>query len=387
MNTIWIVPIEPIDQRYTAQWYTNIPTDLNELIQERNAPFRVVTIDGEQLSASTTSGAFLDFACTNAYKASQIQAISRNFNDGTVKPGDRFLVTDAWNFVTTAIRYMSDLLNIPVVIHGIWHAGAYDPTDILGSTMRSKPWGSWVKHQEIAWAHACDFNYFATEMHRDKFSRAIFQVPADSTDRNHPCKLIRSGQPHKQIISLFDKYINVPKKNQVIWPHRYNADKQPEIAERIKEDLKPGRTEFVITQKMNLSKADYYQTLAESAVIFSCALHENLGISVMEGVLAGCLPLLPDRCSYAEMYGEFQEFIYPSMWTDDLNSAIKHRASIKYRIDTLINNYDQFLPALQELRTKLIRDYLNALPMYDMLLLPNTTSSMIQTLTRGGKYE
>jgi hypothetical protein len=30
---------------------------------------------------------------------------------------------------------MSDLLDIPVEIHGIWHAGAYDHTDIFGYKM------------------------------------------------------------------------------------------------------------------------------------------------------------------------------------------------------------------------------------------------------------
>ena len=34
MNTIYIIPIEPIDQRYTKQWYDNIPTLINEKIQE-----------------------------------------------------------------------------------------------------------------------------------------------------------------------------------------------------------------------------------------------------------------------------------------------------------------------------------------------------------------
>ena len=36
MNTIYIIPIEPIDQRYTKQWYDNIPTLINEKIQEYN---------------------------------------------------------------------------------------------------------------------------------------------------------------------------------------------------------------------------------------------------------------------------------------------------------------------------------------------------------------
>ena len=66
-NTIWIIPIEPIDQRYTAQWYENIP----KLLKSYNE-MNVVTIDGNFTETSTTPGAFLDFGKTNEYKASQI---------------------------------------------------------------------------------------------------------------------------------------------------------------------------------------------------------------------------------------------------------------------------------------------------------------------------
>ena len=38
-NTIYIIPIEPIDQRYTKQWYDNIPALLN------NQGYDIVTID------------------------------------------------------------------------------------------------------------------------------------------------------------------------------------------------------------------------------------------------------------------------------------------------------------------------------------------------------
>ena len=59
---IFIIPIEPIDQRYTKQWYHNIPKDL----EKRGLAHRVV---GDPVDAGTTTGAFLNFAFTNKYKA------------------------------------------------------------------------------------------------------------------------------------------------------------------------------------------------------------------------------------------------------------------------------------------------------------------------------
>ena len=155
MNTIWIIPIEPIDQRYTKQWYDNIPLILQKEIAERNLFYKVVTIDGEDFKPDVrTEGAFLDFGATNVYKATQAAEVSKLFSNGKVKAGDKFLITDAWNFIITPIKYMSDLLDIPVEVHSIWHAGAYDPSDILGYKM-SKPWPS---HVEKSWYYSSDYN-------------------------------------------------------------------------------------------------------------------------------------------------------------------------------------------------------------------------------------
>ena len=352
MNTIWIIPIEPIDQRYTRQWYDNIPVILRERIAERGLDLQVVTIDGEDFAPEQrTEGAFLDFGATNVYKATQAAEVSRLFSNGKVKSGDKFLVTDAWNFVITPIKYMSDLLEIPVEIHGIWHAGAYDPSDILGYKM-SKPW-PWL--QEQSWFMSCDRNYFASNSHKDMFLKNL-DIP-----EKYESRAVRSGQPHELIVDGLVARQGVEKTNKVMWPHRYNADKQPEIAERLSRDF-----DMVITQKMNLDKESYYDEMATSKAIFSCALHENLGISVMEAVLTGAIPIVPDRCSYAEMY--LPEFKYPSEWTETLGQFDRNADLMKAYIQERLDNYESYQDLIKQQQEILIRDYLNSDIMIENLL-------------------
>ncbi len=351
MKTLYIVPIEPIDQRYTKQWYENIPKLINQRIADKKcAPWDIVTIDGKQPKTGTTTGAFLDFGVTNIYKATQVEQIAALFSHGRVKAGDKFLVTDAWNFVITAIRYMSDLLDIPVEIHGIWHAGAYDPTDILGMKMGK----GWSSNQERAWYYACDYNYFATDFHKDMF---LENLAISYTDR----RAFRSGQPHEPIINQLSAYQNQEKHNVVMWPHRYNSDKQPEIAEDLIRFLN-----IQITQKQNLSKEDYYAVMGGAAVIFSCALHENLGISVMEGTLAGAMPVVPDRASYAEMY--LPEFKYPSQWTQSFSDYEANKDLLIEFIKERIDNRSKYLDALHRQQQILIENYLNANIMINKIL-------------------
>lgn len=352
MNTIWIIPIEPIDQRYTKQWYDNIPVILEHEIKAQGKNYRVVTVDGEDFSPEQrTEGAFLDFGATNVYKATQAAEVSKLFSNGKVKPGDKFLVTDAWNFVITPIKYMSDLLDIPVEIHSIWHAGAYDPSDILGYKM-NKPW-PW--DAERSWFYASDYNYYASESHRKMFLENL-QIPEE-----YHHKAIRSGQPHELIVDQLTCYLDTPKKKQVMWPHRYNADKQPEIAEDMTKDF-----DMIITQKMNLSKQDYYATMGQSQAIFSCALHENLGISIMEAVLAGCIPFVPDRCSYSEMYLDI--FKYPEKWTRDYDLYIGHRWKLLGRLRDMVDHPENYAEAMAEQRQILIDKYLNSSIMIENIL-------------------
>ena len=352
MNTIWIIPIEPIDQRYTRQWYDNIPVILDEEIVKRGLDYQVVTVDGEDFAPEQrTAGAFLDFGATNVYKATQAAEVSKLFSNGKVKAGDKFLVTDAWNFILTPIKYMSDLLDIPVEIHSIWHAGAYDPSDILGYKM-SKPW-PWL--QEQSWYMCSDYNYYATNSHRDMFIKNL-DIPEKYENR-----AIRSGQPHELIVDGLLARQDTAKTDQVMWPHRYNADKQPEIAEDLASDFN-----MVITQKMQLDKESYYDTMAGSKVIFSCALHENLGISVMEAVLTGAIPVVPDRCSYSEMY--LPEFKYPSEWTANFESYTENRDKVVNFIKEKIDNYEKYSSLVKKQQEILIHDYLNSSVMIDNIL-------------------
>jgi hypothetical protein len=354
MKTIYLVPIEPIDSRYTKQWYENIPKIIGDRITELNLdPWEVITVAGEGATNGTTDGAFLDFAATNYYKAAQVQAISELFMHGRVKPGDKFLVTDAWNFAITAIRYMSDLLEIPVEIHGIWHAGNYDPTDILGMKMQK----DWPPHQERAWYYACDYNWFATNFHRNMFLKNL------GIEDTH--KALRSGQPHEYIIPELEALADTIKDDKVIWPHRYNADKQPEIAEELKTDFN-----MIITAKMGLNKEAYYRELASSKVIFSCALHENLGISIMEAVLSGVIPVLPDRCSYAEMYPA--EFLYPSTWTSSEENFLHYKPQLVEFIRDRMHHPEKYAYALGIAQDTIKNSYLTCNKMLDPLLDINT---------------
>ena len=166
---IWLVDLESVETRYTSEWKIHVPKILKNVDFFNETELEV--IDGsEDIPDATTPGAFLNFGGTNIYKSTQVEKISRAFTNGKVKSGDHILFTDAWHPGVINIKYMSDLLQIPVVMHGLWHAGSYDPADFLGRLVGDKPW---VRNAEKSMFECFDHNYFASEFHIDLFCKEL----------------------------------------------------------------------------------------------------------------------------------------------------------------------------------------------------------------------
>lgn len=352
-NTI-ILGLEPLPSRYTEQWHDAIPKALTAKVSRQGLDVNVIQIDGVQRTQDTTQGAFLNFSDTNYWKSSQLIQFIELHDKGLTTPDDVILVTDAWNPVILQIKYMNDLLGYNWKIHGLWHSGAYDPTDILGYKMQ-KPW---PHHTERALYYACDVNWYATDFHRKMFLRNLGIPESD----HHKAQL--SGQPHDLIVDAMGKInLKAVNKSGVIWPHRYNADKQPEIAEDLNSTM---GANWCITQKLNLSKPEYYQRLSEASVMFSCSLHENLGISIMEGVLLDVIPVLPDRCSYTEMY--MPDFLYPSAWTESWESYQTHKQDLMEFIQHRLDHPKKYSRQLSKQKKILKERYLSADRMFDQMI-------------------
>jgi len=238
--TVFLVDLEAVSTRYTGQWKTHLP-----LLLEKEG-HNVHIIDGPtDIPNATTPGAFLNFGGTNIYKAAQVEAMGRLFTQGEVKPGDHFIFTDAWHPGIINLRYMSELLKIPVTTHGLWHAGSYDPEDFLGRLIGDKPW---VRHAEKSFFFAFDHNYFATDFHIKMFAKNLF----DAVDNGANPYVTRTGWPMEYMDELLTPYKNLKKRNLVLFPHRIAQEKQVEIFRDLASKLP--QYEFIVCQDQELTK-------------------------------------------------------------------------------------------------------------------------------------
>ena len=340
--------MESVETRYTGQWKSHVPNLL------KKAGHNVQVIYGpEDIPNATTPGAFLNFGGTNIYKSAQVEQMGRLFCNGSVSPGDHFLFTDAWHPGIINLKYMSELLGIPVVTHGLWHAGSYDPQDFLGRLVGDKPW---VRHAEKSFYHAFDHNYFATKFHIDMFCKNLLDRNSDTATYFAKDKIIKTGWPMEYMDNTLTMYKNMPKRDLILFPHRIAPEKQVEIFRNLAQHLP--QYEFVVCQDQQLTKNEYHNLLGEAKIVFSASLQETLGIGCYEGAIVDAIPMVPDRLSYSEMY--YDTFKYPSAWTENYEAYEEARPALCYKIIQYMNNYDQFKYQVRKQARDLTENFFSA---------------------------
>ncbi len=130
----------------------------------------------------------------------------------------------------------------------------------------------------------------------------------------------------------------------IVWNHRWEHDKNPEFFFSTLFELDAQGLDFrliILGQSFRRkpeifsvahdklrhkmlhygfveSRDEYARLLATGDLVVSTAEHEFYGISVIEAVRAGCMPLLPRRLSYPELFPA--QFLYES---GDLSNRLK----------------------------------------------------------------
>ena len=166
----------------------------------------------------------------------------------------------------------------------------------------------------------------------------------------------------------------------ILWNHRWEFDKQPEVFFRAleKADAELRRSGIDIPFNIALlgenfqavpkafieaksrwkdqilqygycdSKQDYINWLKRSDIVISTSIQENFGISIVEAIRYGCVPLLPDRLSYPELmpveYHETNLYRSEEELTENLIEMLRklQKGERNTRTSELSENFQRF---------------------------------------------
>lgn len=275
-----ILPIEKIEERYSAQWWT---WTLAALAGHPEWGARII---GNPEPQRIHLGQFLDVYGTCLYKSDQLFQTIRVLEETQPRPATVVLY-DAWYPGLEALAYIRDTTGRDLRIVGVLHAGTYDPYDFLAQQKLTY----WARNLEKSWGKLLDKILVATEFHRSLLVE----------NRGIDVRKIRLVK-----FPVFeDKDRRATTKGRiVVFPHRLAPEKQPEVFEAVQNyyfnTYGDNGTAFVMTKRKCSSKEEYYNLLARSKVSFSSALQETFGIAMQESINLGCVPIVPDRLAYRD---------------------------------------------------------------------------------------
>ncbi len=280
------VPIESLEERYSAQWLEWIPREFNKL------GCMQAIVYPEPLCKNIRNGSFLDVVGTNYFKAMQLAEIMQGIDQGTILDNDTLFFYDLWFPGLEMIAYVRDALSLDLKITGILHAGTYDSEDFLSK----KGMGTWGSYLEKCWLEIVDLVFVATQFHKDLIVKERGEKYRD--------KIKVTGLPYYNT-----SIAEGQKENVIIFPHRLDDEKQPELFWKLKEEVikkcsKAKDWNWIMTKDFKSSKKEYYRLLSKAKISVSYSLQETWGIAMLESVLSGAIPVVPNRLSYSELYSD-----------------------------------------------------------------------------------
>jgi glycosyltransferase involved in cell wall biosynthesis len=188
---------------------------------------------------------------------------------------------------------------------------------------------------------AADAVWFNSAFHRDAFLGALEDLLGRMPDFDHR-ELLPELEARASVRSpgceMWERVESRPRRRDltIVWAARWEHDKNPEdffvALMRLAESGIPFRAHVVgesfreqpevferaraalgdriATWGYRALREDYRRVLEDADVIVSTARHEFFGVSVVEAIIAGCVPLLPDRLAYSEILGRHREHLY-----------------------------------------------------------------------------
>lgn len=162
--------------------------------------------------------------------------------------------------------------------------------------------------------------------------------------------------------------ISLGKPILIVWAARWEYDKGPDRLLAIMRELESRGTNFrmcILGQRFRKtpkefdtikdefdhrvdqfgfaeSKDEYFEWLRCADIVLSTATHEFQGLSVLEAEAKGCIPVLPDRLVYPELFGS--EYVYDDC-CGDIDKEAKAAANMIERQGKLIRDGKAVMPS------------------------------------------
>lgn len=245
------------------------------------------------------------------------------------KPNSVFIFADARDPLVFMLRQQNQIYGYGHTFIGIWNDGTYDQFGVIRTWLRGQDY-RWSDKLERALMDCYDYNLTPRESQVHHISKAISSLTAKTVKY---CPLPFSSTLWKQM-GLDYSY---DKENLVVMNSSGNAKHNEELFKSLQHEL-PEFT-FMSIHSMGLDVNSYYRILSRAKLLISTNSSDINAFSIVESMVAGCIPIVPDIQVYSEVIGE--KYLYPHkvLRPPHLN-FIREGQVVLEKIHNFLDNYD-----------------------------------------------
>lgn len=251
----------PVTSRYTEEWYGDL---------KAHKDFDVVSdILSSDLDRSKAYNWFTDLEYSVNYDVAQlVTVLNRNSLEA-------LFITDLDfpGIIPNAIPVLK--LKFPdLKIYGIFHAGTWCKGDIFEGNVEKQ-------YQEYAIINMCDIIFVATQYHKKKIEYEF----GESFDNIR----VLGGLPF--YVERMKHFQQTKSKDVLV------VGRQEQI--NIKDI--PDNWDHHVGL---IPRYEYLHKLAQYKIVVIPKVEETFGYNVLEAIALGCIPIVPDTCSYPELVSD-----------------------------------------------------------------------------------
>lgn len=327
IRKLWYLGLEPYEARYTLQlqhW--------NEAVfKQENIDYEVVTGDLLGNEGKIVTGSVLDAHGRSYYSLTQIANLVKLMQEGKVTSDDVIFFEDMFTPGIEALPYIMDQCpaEFRPRVYVRCLAQTVDPDDFVNR----EGMFNWMRRFEQICDEFVDGILVASEELVAHLRIAGFKAPIYVTGLPFGKEEVRTRLPAEL------KPLNERKK-RVVFAARWDDEKLPhfymDLAEQFNkfeninfticcghEELKSNNPEYVeramkmhndpsmnFTVETGLKKEEYYAILADSCILFNCALQDWVSNTVSEADTAGCMTVYPAYRSFPEVFANNEKHMY-----------------------------------------------------------------------------
>lgn len=357
MRKLYYMGLEPYQARYTLQLQ-----DWNERVfKRREIDYTVIT--GQELTTDKkiVTGSVLDAHGRTYFSLMQTANLIKLMKEGKVTNEDVIFYEDMFTPGIESLPYILDQVPAEyrprVFVRCL--AQTIDPDDFVNR----EGMAHWMRKFEQMVDEFVDGILVASEEMVAHLRIAGMKAPIYVTGLPFGKAEVLSRVPLQQPL--------VNRKKRVGFAARWDDEKQPnfymDLAEAVYKDfpevefavfcghpeLKSNRQEYVDRAKelergnqanfkvyTGLKKDDYYRLLADSTVLFNCALQDWVSNTVSEADTFGTLTLYPAYRSFPEVFANNAKNMYIPWSVEDAKTRLVDMLAAPWKYDTgLVSNW------------------------------------------------